>query len=118
MLVAGGILPAVVMLAGGAVVMWLLWDGQTSDSLLPMAVVVPASLLAGFAAIFVHAARYQAMLFYQGNATAQTATELRALEAGQVGGLLVGLYVFLFLMLAALSLALSWPCLLYTSRCV
>ena len=108
-LIAGGAVAAAVMLLAGAAVGWLLWDGRSGDSLLPVSVVVPASLVAGLAAIFVHATRYQAMLFYQGNATAQTAAELRALEAGQVGGLLVGLYVFLFLMLAALSLALSWP---------
>jgi tetratricopeptide (TPR) repeat protein len=108
-LIAGGVVPAVVMLAGGVAVFWLLWDGRAAESLLPIAIVVPASLLAGLAAVFVHAGRYQAMLFYQGNAAAQSAAELRALEAGQVAGLLTGFYVFLFLMLAALSLALSWP---------
>jgi tetratricopeptide (TPR) repeat protein len=108
-LVAGGVVPAVVMLLGSAALLWLLWDGRAGEALLPVAIVVPASLPAGLAAIFVHATRYKAMLFYQGNTAAQSAAELRALEAGQVGALLVGFYVFLFLMLAALSLALSWP---------
>lgn len=97
------------MLLGSAALLWLLWDGRAGEALLPVAIVVPASLPAGLAAIFVHATRYKAMLFYQGNTAAQSAAELRALEAGQVGALLVGFYVFLFLMLAALSLALSWP---------
>jgi len=108
-LIAGGVVPALVMLAGGVAVLRLLWDGRGGDSLLPIAVVVPASLFAGLAAVFAHAARYAAMLFYQGNVEAQTAAELRALEAAQIGGLLTGFYVFLFVMLAALALVLSWP---------
>ncbi len=108
-LIAGGTLPAVFMLLGGAAVWWLVWDSRSGNALLPITTLVPASLLAGLATIFVHATRYQAMLFYQGNVAAQTAAELRALEAGQVGSLLAGFYIFLFLMLAALSLALSWP---------
>jgi tetratricopeptide (TPR) repeat protein len=108
-LIAGGALPAGFMLLGGAAVCWLVWDGRSGDALLPITTLVPTSLLAGLAAIFVHATRYQAMLFYQGNVAAQTAAELRALEAAQVGSLLAGFSIFLCLMLAALSLALSWP---------
>jgi len=110
-LITGGVVPGVVMLLGGAAVLWLLWDARAADALLPVSVIVPASLLAGLAAIFVHAVRYRAILFYQGSEVAQSAADLRALEAGQVGSLLVGFYVFLFLMLLLLSLALNWPAL-------
>ena len=106
-LIAGGLVPALVLLAGGVALLWLLWDG--GEALLPLAAVVPASLAAGFLFTFLHALRYHAALFYQGNATAQSAVELRALEAGQVGGLLTTFTVFFFLMLLCLSFAVSWP---------
>ena len=105
-LIAGGGVPALVLLAGGVALLWLLWGG---DVTLPVAVVVPASLAAGFLFTFLHAMRYRAALFYQGSAAAESAVELRALEAGQIAGLLTTFTIFFFLMLFLLSLAVSWP---------
>lgn len=109
-LVAGNALVALLALVAGVALFWLAWDGQRG-ALVAAAVVVPGSLLAGFAAIFAHAARYRALLFYQGSIQPQTAAELRMLEATQSGGLLTGFYVFLFAVLLALSVALAWPAL-------
>ena len=106
-LIAGGLVPALVLLAGGVALLWLLWSG--GDAARPVAVVVPASLAAGFFFTFLHAMRYRAALFYQGTAAAESAVELRALEAGQIAGLLTTFTIFFFLMLFLLSLAVSWP---------
>ena len=107
-LIAGGLVPALILLAGGLALLWLLWDGG-GEALPPLAVVVPASLAAGFLFTFFHAMRYRSALFYQGSAATQSAVELRALEAGQVAGLLTTFYIFFFLMLLFLSFAVSWP---------
>ncbi|MBP8948661.1 MAG: tetratricopeptide repeat protein, partial [Candidatus Promineofilum sp.] len=106
-LIAGGLVPALVLLAGGVALLWLLWSG--GDAARPVAVVVPASLAAGFFFTFLHAMRYRSALFYQGSAAADSAAQLRALEAGQVAGLLTTFTIFLFLMLFLLSLVISWP---------
>ena len=109
-LIAGNALVALAALLAGAALFWLVWDGRRG-SLAAAAVVLPGSLLAGLAAVFAHAARYRALLFYQGSIQPQTPAELRMLEATQIGGLLTGFYVFLFAILLALSLALAWPAL-------
>ncbi len=109
-LVAGNGIVALAALLAGAALFWLVWDGRRGP-LAAAAVVVPGSLLAGLAAVFAHAARYRALLFYQGSIQPQTPAELRMLEATQIGGLLAGFYVFLFVILLALSLALAWPAL-------
>src|SRR5690606_3599947 len=56
---------------------------------------------------FIHAANYKSMLFYRGSAPVGSAIELRTLEASQAGGLLMGFYLFLLLMLFALAFALG-----------
>ena len=108
-LVTGGIVPGLVMIAGGAALFWLLWDGRWRTSLLPTAAVVIGSLAGGLLYTFLQATRYRSVLFYQGSATAQSAAELRSLEAVQTVSLLVVFYAFLGLILILLSLALSWP---------
>lgn len=108
-LIAGGWLPALALLAGGGVALWLLWDGSWRPTLPPVLAAVLGSLVAGFLAIYLHAMRYHAALFYRAGATAGTTAELRALEAAQTGTLVAGIYVFVLLILVALGFALSWP---------
>lgn len=108
-LVAGGLLLAVIMAVAGAGLLWLLWDDRWRASLLPAGIVILGSLAAGLLYTFAHAARYRSVLFYQGNALAQNSAELRALEAAQTGSLLMAFYIFLLLAFVLLALALSWP---------
>ena len=110
-LIAGGLAPALIMVAGGGALLWLLWDDRWRSSLLPATAVALGSLAGGFLYTFAHALRYRAVLFYQGDAVNQSAAELRALEAAQTGGLLTAFYVFLGLIVILLSLALSWSAL-------
>lgn len=107
-LIAGGLIAALIMIAGGAAVLWLLWDDGWRQSLLPTAGAVLLSLVGGFGYIYLHAANYRSLLFYQGQDAASTAM-LRALEAAQAGRLLTFFYVFLIALVFLLSLALSWP---------
>ena len=113
--IAGNIAVAAALLVAGGGLFWLAW-GDQGGTPLAIATVMPASLLAGFIYAFLHAARYRSMLFYQGSIQPQTAAELRALEAGQVVSLLTTFYIFLFLVLAALSMALAWPALRESRR--
>ena len=108
-LITGAILPAVLMLLGGAAVLWLLWDSNWRHSLLPMSGVILGSLLGGFTYIYAHAANYRAVLFYSGGEQPTSTTMLRALEASQASGLITFFFVFVFVMLLLLAFALSWP---------
>jgi len=114
-LIAGAVVVAALLLVAGAALLWLVW-ARESGAVGALAAVVPGSLLAGFLYIFLHAARYRSLLFYQGNSSPQTAAELRALEAGQAVGLLTTFTIFLFLVMAALSVALVWPALRESRR--
>lgn len=107
-LIAGALLPAVIMILGGAGVLWLLWDGGWRQSLLPMTAVMIASLLGGFAFIISHAVNYRSILFYRGNETPTSASALRALEASQAAGLITFFFAFVFIMLLLLAFVLSW----------
>lgn len=106
-LVAGGFMAAILMIAGGAVVLWLLWDARWRVSLLPIGGVILASLLGGFLFIYLHAINYRSLLFYRGSAGVDSAPQLRALESAQAGGLLVFFYAFLFLCVFLLAFALA-----------
>ena len=106
--IAGGLIPALIMIAGGAAALWLLWDKGWRQSILPTASAVLLSLVSGFGYIYFHAANYRSLLFYQGQDATSTAM-LRALEAAQAGRLLTSFYAFLIVIVFLLSLALSWP---------
>ena len=106
-LIAEGLIPALIMIAGGAAALWLLWDDNWRQSLLPTAGAVLLSLVGGFGYIYLHAANYRSLLFYQGQDATSTAM-LRALEAAQAGRLLAFFYVFLIALVFLLSLAISW----------
>ena len=107
-LLFGALLPAALMLLGGGVILWLLWDDQWRYSLRPMTGVVLASLLGGFAFIFAHALNYKSLLFYQGGDSPGSSAALRALEASQAAGLITFIFVFVFVMLLLLAFGLSW----------
>ncbi len=107
-LIAGGYLPGLLMIVGGAVALRLLWDGSWRRSLLPATVVALASLVGGFLVIYLNAVNYRSMLFYSGGA-ADSMVTYRALEAAQAGGLLTFFFGFVFLIITLLSFALAWP---------
>lgn len=107
-LISGGYLPGLVMIAGGAAVLWLLWDARYRQSLLPATGVALVSLLGGFLIIYLQAVNYASMLFYRGGA-ADSPIMLRTLESAQAGGLLLFFYGFVFLFVFVLSFALAWP---------
>lgn len=108
-LLAKGYLAAVLMIAGGAAVIWLLWDSGWRQTLIPSAGVIFASLLGGFAFIYAHAINYRTLLFYRGSESPGSAITLRALESAQAGGFLTFFYIFLLFIVFCLALALSWP---------
>ena len=108
LLIAGAILPATMMILGGAIVLWLLWDSNWRHSLLPIAGVILVSLLTGFAYIYVHAINYRSMLFYRGSEQPASSTMLRVFEASQTSELIAFFFVFVFIMLLLLAFALSW----------
>jgi tetratricopeptide (TPR) repeat protein len=108
--IAGGFAPALVMSAGGALVAWLLWDGRWRGSLLSLAGVILASLAGGFLFIFLHAANYRSLLFFQAGAS-DSSTANRALEAARAGILVSLLFAAVFLIIFLLAFALSWPAL-------
>ena len=114
-LIAGAVAVAAFLLVTGVALLWLVWERE-SGAVGALAAVVPGSLLAGLLYVFLHAARYRSLLFYQGSTQPQTAAELRALEAGQAVGLLTTFTIFLFLVMAALSVALAWPALRESRR--
>lgn len=107
-LISGAFLPAMLMLVGGAVALWLLWDSRWRQSLLPTAGVLLISLLGGFLAIYIHAFNYKTLLFYRGRGPVDSTITLRVLESVQVGELLTYFYVFLFLITVLLSFAIGW----------
>ncbi len=107
-LLFGAWIPATLMLLGGGVVLWMLWDQQWRHSLLPMTGVILASLLGGFAFIYAHAVNYKSMLFYQGGESPGSSAALRALEASQAAGLITFFFAFVFIMLLLLAFVLSW----------
>ncbi len=107
-LLFGAWIPATLMLLGGGVVLWMLWDQQWRHSLLPMTGVILASLLGGFAFIYAHAVNYKSMLFYQGGESPGSTAALRALEASQAAGLITFFFAFVFIMLLLLAFGLSW----------
>nr|MBP6015530.1 tetratricopeptide repeat protein [Promineifilum sp.] len=107
-LIAGGGVPALLLIAGGAAALWLLWDDGWHQSLLPAAGAVLLSLVGGFGYIYLHAANYRSLLFYQSQDATSTAM-LRALEAAQAGRLLAFFYVFIIAIVFLLALAISWP---------
>jgi tetratricopeptide (TPR) repeat protein len=108
-LVAVGFLSALVMIAGGTAILWLLWDGRWRQTLLPAAGVILASLLAGMLFIYLHAVNYRTQLFYRGREAAESTAVLRSLESSQAGGLLAFFLVFLLVVILLLAFALSWP---------
>jgi tetratricopeptide (TPR) repeat protein len=104
---AGGYIPALVMTASGGIVLWLLWDRAWRGTLAPAALAVLVSFVLGFGYVIVHAARYRSLLFVGGDAAADSAAQLRALEASQAGGLLLWFYAFVLIILFALAYGLS-----------
>ncbi len=108
-LLARGTVAALLLIAAGASVLWLLRDSRWRASLFPISGVVLASLVGGFLFTYFHALNYRALLFYRGTSSVESTAQLRALESAQVGGLLVFFYAFLLLVVLALSFALSQP---------
>lgn len=108
-LITGAYLAAALMAAGGALIVWLLWDSRWGQPIWTTAAAVLASLLGGFLFIYLHAANYRSLLFYRGSAAAESTASLRALESAQSGGLLTFIFAFVFLVVILLSFALSWP---------
>ncbi len=108
-LMAGAYLPALAMMAGGAAVLWLLGGSQRGQSIVPAAAVIFASLVGGFAFIYLHAINYRSLLFYRGGVAVDSVAVLRALEAAQAGGLLTFFFGFVILIILLLAFALSWP---------
>ena len=107
-LIAGGYLPGLVLIAGGAAVLWLVGDRRRGHSIVPAAAVVLASLMGGFLFIYLHAINYRTLLFYRGEAV-DSVPVLRSLEAAQAGGLLTFFFGFVIVMTILLAFALSWP---------
>lgn len=108
-LLAGGYVAALLLIAGGVGVLWLLRDVRWRDSLLPIGGAALASLSGGFLFTYFHALNYRALLFYRGASAVESTAQLRALESAQVGGLLVFFYAFLLLGVLALSFVLTRP---------
>jgi tetratricopeptide (TPR) repeat protein len=108
-LIAGGYLPGLSMIAGGAAVLWLIGDRRREHSIVPAAAVVLASLVGGFLFIYLHAMNYRALLFYRGGEAVDSAPVLRSLEAAQAGGLLTFFFGFVIVLTILLAFALSWP---------
>ena len=108
-LLAGGYVAALLLITGGAGVLWLLRDAHWRNSLFPIGAVALASLVGGFLFTYFHALNYRSLLFYRGASSVESTAQLRALESAQVGGLLIFFYAFLLLCVLGLSFALSRP---------
>jgi tetratricopeptide (TPR) repeat protein len=109
--IAGGYLPAAIMIIGGALVIWLLWDSRWRQSLILVAGIVLASLAVGFLLIFLHAANYRSVLFFRIDAATQATATTRAVEAAHAGNLVTLFFGLVFLVVFLLAFALSWPAL-------
>lgn len=103
------LLPGLVLLVTGITSVWLLWETRWRDSILPVAGLMLVSILVGLLYTYLHAARYRSILFYRPATHLNSFALTRALEAVQSESLLVGFYIFLFLILFLLAFTLRQP---------
>jgi tetratricopeptide (TPR) repeat protein len=109
--IGGNLIPALVMLAGGLLVLWLLWDISWRGALFSIGGAVLASVVVGFLIILLHAAVYRSLLFFRTSAGDGTTATLRALEAINASNIVVFAFGLVILSAILLAFALSWPAL-------
>ncbi len=109
--VAGGLIAALVMLAGGLLVLWLLWDTSWRATLLSAGSAVLASMVGGFLIILLFAANYRSMLFFRAGSEGSSAATLRTLEAVNASNMVTLAFGLIIVGAILLGFALSWPAL-------
>ena len=125
-LIAGGLIFAIILLMACSAIFYLLWDKSGKTFLLPPIIMAIFSLLIGLSYTFIHAVLLREALlylvFYQGIEPLSplyttffkqveaigSVPELRVVEARQSMRFLTGFYYFLFSMLILSGLSISW----------
>ncbi len=106
-LIAGGGLTAFVLGVLSAAILYLLWEKEWKESLLPAAVMGGASLMAGLAYTYTHASILRGTILYRPPEGVTEQIDLRVLEALASTTLLTMFYVFVIALIAAAAFALA-----------
>lgn len=110
-LIAGGFVPGLVLAVLSGALLFLVWDPRWRSTLVPTAALAAGSMLAGALAVYLYSSRYKSALFFQAPSGVTSTAQLRGLEAAGSSGLLSIVYIFVFLVVLLMSVALAWPAL-------